>query len=147
MSNSLCIFVIGGHGRVALQFTKYASQAGHTIISQIRNVNQSSDLPNSGPGKVKPPLVKSLEDLSSEEVSELFKLYNPNVILFSAGAGGKGGLEGTFKVDRDGAIKVFDAIDKSGIAKDDHFSRFILVSAIDVRDVKNTKPDWYGQEE
>lgn len=146
MSNSLRIFVIGGHGRVALQFTRYASQAGHTVISQIRDANQSSDLPTPGPGKVE-PLIKSLEDLSSDEVSELFKEHNPNVILFSAGAGGKGGPERTFKVDRDGAIKVFDAIDKSGIAKEKHFSRFILVSAVDVRDVKNTKPDWYGEEE
>lgn len=144
--SSLRIFVIGGHGRVALQFTRLASQAGHTIISQIRNPDHSSDLPSSGPGKVE-PLVKDLEALSSEEVSQLFKEYNPNVILFAAGAGGKGGAERTLNVDRDGALKVFDAVEQSEIAKSSSFSRFLLVSAVDVRDVKNTKPDWYGEDE
>jgi nucleoside-diphosphate-sugar epimerase len=143
---SLRIFVIGGHGRVALQFTKYASQAGHTIISQMRDASQSSDLPQSGPGKVI-PLVKSLEDLSSEQVSELFKEHDPSIVLFAAGAGGKGGAERTFKVDRDGAIKVFDAIEKSGIAKNEKFRRLLLVSAVDVRDVDNTKPEWYDDDE
>lgn len=143
---TLRIFVIGGHGRVALQFTKFASQAGHIITSQIRNADHSSDLPSSGSGKVE-PLVKDLEHLNIDEIADLFKAHDPNVILFAAGAGGKGGEERTYKVDRDGAIKVFDAIEKSDIASRSSFARFLLVSAIDVRDVKNTKPDWYGEEE
>jgi nucleoside-diphosphate-sugar epimerase len=142
----LRIFVIGGHGRVALQFTKYASQAGHTIISQIRDASQSSHLPQPGPGKVE-PLVKSLEELSVDQIADLFKAQEPNVILFAAGAGGKGGQERTFKVDRDGAIKVFDAIEKSGIANNDSFSRFLLISAVDTRNVEKTKPEWYGEDE
>lgn len=142
----LRIFVIGGHGRVALQFTKHASQAGHTVVSQIREASQSSDLPQPGPGKVE-PLVKSLEELSVDQVADLFQSQEPNVILFAAGAGGKGGPERTFKVDRDGAIKVFDAIEKSGIGRREGFSRFLLISAVDSRDVDKTKPEWYGQDE
>lgn len=144
--SALRIFVIGGHGRVALHFTKYASQAGHAVVSQIRDANHDKDLPRPGPGKVD-ALVKSLEELSTDEVAKLFESHDPNVILFAAGAGGKGGEERTFKVDRDGAIKVFDAIEKSGIGAKDTFSRFILVSAVDVRDVEKTKPDWYKEDE
>ncbi|UZJ52737.1 hypothetical protein CBS101457_002057 [Exobasidium rhododendri] len=143
--SSLSIFVVGGNGRVAREFTRLASQAGHTVISQIRNTAQSSELPSPGPGKVE-PLVQDLEDLSAEEISLLFRKYDPSVILFAAGAGGKGGEERTFKVDRDGAIKVFDAIEKSEIANtSSNFTRFLLVSAVDVRDVQKTKPDWYGE--
>lgn len=131
---------------MALQFTRFASQAGHRIVSQIRNADHSSDLPSAGPGKVE-PLIKSLEELSAEEIAKLLQSHDPNVILFAAGAGGKGGAQRTFKVDRDGAIKVFDAIEQSGLGKKPSFSRFLLVSAVDVRDTKNTKPEWYGEDE
>jgi nucleoside-diphosphate-sugar epimerase len=142
----LKLFVIGGHGKVGLHFTRLASQAGHTVISQIRNPDHISDLPTPGPGKVE-ALVKDLENLSVEQISELFTTHDPNVILFTAGAGGKGGKERTMKVDRDGAIKVFDAIEKSRLAQRDSFRRFLLVSAVDIREVEKTKPEWYKEEE
>ena len=54
-------------------------------------------------------------------------------MYFSAGAGGKGGEELTKKVDYEGALKVFDAIEGvEGSVK----PRLILVSALDVRDPK-----------
>lgn len=144
-SNAARIFVIGGHGRVALQFTRLASQAGHTVISQIRNASHSSDLPNPGPGKVE-ALVESLEDLSVSQLANLFKEQNPNVSLFAAGAGGKGGAERTFAVDRDGAIKVFDALEQANLPRP-HFKRFLLVSAIDSRNIETAKPDWYTEKD
>lgn len=56
---------------------------------------------------------------------------NQDVVYFSAGSGGKGGTERTKKVDYEGAVKVFDAIEKVDGKKK---PRLILVSAIDVRD-------------
>lgn len=53
-----------------------------------------------------------------------------DIIYFSAGAGGKGGEEGTKKVDFEGAVKVFDAIEGVRGQK----PRLILVSAVDIRD-------------
>lgn len=50
--------------------------------------------------------------------------------MWSAGAGGKGGPERTKKVDYEGALKVFDAIEGVQGKK----PRLILVSAVDVRD-------------
>lgn len=144
--SSLKIFIIGGHGKVALHFTRLATKAGHTVVSQIRNADHVSDLPSEGRGKVE-PLVESLEDLSTKQLSDLFVKHDPSVVLFSAGAGGKGGAERTFAVDRDGAIKVFDALEQSKLAASQTFRRFLLVSAVDVRDTEHTKPDWYGEED
>ena len=59
--------------------------------------------------------------------------------MFSAGAGGKGGAERTKKVDYEGALKVFDAIE----AVQTKTPRFILVSAIDVRDRSKPAPAHY----
>lgn len=82
------------------------------------------------------PLVLSLEDDPKEKFSEAFE--NKDIVYFSAGAGGKGGPERTRKVDYEGALKVFDAIELVGGAK----PRLILVSAIDIRD-PNTIPPHY----
>lgn len=60
-------------------------------------------------------------------------------MYFSAGAGGKGGEERTKKVDYEGALKVFDALERvDGRTK----PRLILVSAIDVRDPEKV-PEHY----
>jgi hypothetical protein len=75
------------------------------------------------------PLLLSLEDASVADFSNAFKGYD--VVYFSAGAGGKGGEERTKKVDYEGALKIFDAIEGvEGPIK----PRLILVSALDVRD-------------
>ncbi|KAF8154274.1 NADH(P)-binding-domain-containing protein [Crassisporium funariophilum] len=78
------------------------------------------------------PLLLSLEDASAQQLSDAFT--SQDVVYFSAGAGGKGGEERTKKVDYEGAVKVFDAIE---LVKGDGVSkkpRLVLVSAIDVRD-------------
>ena len=139
------ILLIGGRGKVALHFTRLASQNGHTIISQIRSASHASDLSKQGPGKIE-SIVASLEDLTVSELTSIFKKQNPEVIVFAAGSGGKGGRERTMKVDRDGAIKVFDAIEQCNFTLSE-FRRFLLVSAVDVRDTEKTKPSWYSPEE
>lgn len=82
------------------------------------------------------PLVLSLEDAPKERFAEVFE--GKDVVYFSAGAGGKGGRERTCKVDYDGALKIFDAIELVKGPK----PRLILVSAIDVRD-KSVRPPHY----
>lgn len=139
----LRLFIIGGHGRVALRVTSQALARGHTVFSQIRQKEHASDLPAKTT-----PIHVSLEDASVSSLADLFKQHDPHVILFLAGAGGKGGPERTTAVDELGAIKVFDAIEKSGLAeRTDTFRRLLLCSAVDSRDIENTKPDWYGSED
>lgn len=146
-SAPLSIFVIGGHGKVALHFTRQAAEKGHKVLSMIRQPEHASDLPTGPSADTVQPVIASLEQASVSDIASLFKKYTPNVILFSAGAGGKGGAERTKAVDEHGAIKVFDAIEESGIAKSHAFRRFLLVSAIDVRDKTKPPPAWYQKAE
>lgn len=106
----------------------------------IRDASQNKDITDVSAT----PLVLSLED---SPVSDFTKaLAGHDVVYFSAGAGGKGGEERTKKVDYEGAIKVFDAIEGINGPK----PRLILVSAIDIRDpdkipahyVRNVLPHW-----
>ena len=132
---------------MALSFTRQAAANGHRIFSMIRQPEHASDLPTGPKDDSVQPVVASLEHSSAKELAALFTKYNPNVILFSAGAGGKGGAERTKAVDEDGAIKVFDAIEQSGLASKDSFRRFLLVSAVDVRDRSKPPPSWYSKDE
>ncbi|CCF51442.1 related to UPF0659 protein C216.03 [Ustilago hordei] len=146
-STPLSIFVIGGHGKVALHFTRQAAARGHKIFSMVRQPEHASDLPSGPTSDSVQPVIASLEQSSVSDIASLFTKYSPNIILFSAGAGGKGGPERTKTVDEHGAIKVFDAIEQSGIAKSDNFRRFLLVSAVDVRDKTKPPPSWYRKED
>lgn len=63
---------------------------------------------------------------------------NPSTIVWAAGAGG-GSPERTRAVDNEGAIKSMDATAKAGVTK-----RYIIISAVDVRDRENKpEPEWY----
>lgn len=95
------------------------------MTSIIRNQEHEEDIKSTGAT----PLLLSLEDSPLSEFVTAFK--GQDVVYFSAGAGGKGGEERTKKVDYEGAVKVFDALERvEGQTK----PRFILVSAIDIRD-------------
>lgn len=95
------------------------------MISVIRDPAHAPDIAALGAH----PALISLEDAPVTDFIQLFT--GVDVVYFSAGAGGKGGEERTRKVDYEGAVKVFDAIDAvEGISK----PRLILVSAIDIRD-------------
>jgi len=98
--------------------------SGNEVTSIIRSASQEQEIKDLSAN----PLVLSLEDDSVAEFSKAFS--GQDVVYFSAGAGGKGGEERTKKVDYEGAIKVFDAIEGVEGTK----PRLILVSAIDVRD-------------
>lgn len=130
---------------MALHFTRIAASRGHKVFSMIRQPEHASDLPTGSSADSVQPVIASLEHSSVSDIASLFTKYSPNVVLFAAGAGGKGGPERTKAVDEQGAIKVFDAIEQSGIAKSADFRRFLLVSAIDVRDKTKPPPSWYQQ--
>ncbi|EPQ30132.1 uncharacterized protein PFL1_02249 [Pseudozyma flocculosa PF-1] len=145
---SLSIFVIGGHGKVALSFTRQAAARGHRIISMIRQPEHASDLPAGTTADAVQPVVASLESASVDDLAHLFQTHQPDIILFAAGAGGKGGADRTTAVDHHGAVKTFDAIQQSGIANaNPRFRRFLLVSAVDVRDKNKPPPAWYSDED
>jgi len=128
------VVIIGGHGKIALQLA-HLLEPTHAVTSVIRDSHQSADIDLAGAK----PFVLSLEDDSVEKFAELFEGYD--VVYFCAGAGGKGGEERTKKVDYEGALKVFDALDMMEGPK----PFLVYISAIDVRDTSKPPPAHYDE--
>jgi nucleoside-diphosphate-sugar epimerase len=61
--------------------------------------------------------------------------------LFAAGAGGKGDPGRTRKVDYEGAVKVYDAMEGANV------KRLVLIGAVDIRDRSKGWPDWYDEDD
>jgi nucleoside-diphosphate-sugar epimerase len=135
MSQTALIF--GGSGKVSRQLTKLlASQTPPwKVYSIIRSAAQTESLTALGAT----PIVQSIEDSSVSSLAATIKKCAPNVVIWSAGAGG-GDPSRTDKVDREGAIKSMDACAEAGV------KRYIIVSALDMRDRDNKPvPDWYDK--
>lgn len=130
-SNTL---IFGGSGKVARHITRLLASSGtHTVHSIIRKPEQSASIAELG-GK---PIIQSIEDSSVDDMAATIKSTKANAVIWSAGAGG-GSPERTRAVDRDGAIRCMDAAAQAGV------KRFVLVSAVDVRDREGKpEPEWY----
>jgi len=126
MSQSKSVVIIGGHGQVALHLSKQISK-DHKVYSVIRTQEHEADIKDTGAT----PVLLSLEDDPKEVFTKTFSDHSADVVVFCAGAGGKGGPERTKKVDYEGAVKIFDAIE--GVPELTR-PRLILISAVDVRD-------------
>ncbi|KAF2485598.1 hypothetical protein BDY17DRAFT_322429 [Neohortaea acidophila] len=127
------ILLFGGSGKVARHITRQLASAGYTVHSIIRKAEQSASIEALG-GK---PVVQSIEDSSVDDMAKLMKASNTQAVIWSAGAGA-GNPDRTRAVDRDGAIRSMDAAAKAGV------KRYIMVSAIDVRDREaRPVPEWY----
>ena len=96
----------------------------HQVTSIICDPSQEQDIKNISAT----PLVLSLEDSSAADFSNTFKGYD--VVYFSAGAGGNGAEKRTKKVDYEGALKTFDAIEGVKGKK----PPLILASVVDICD-------------
>jgi uncharacterized protein YbjT (DUF2867 family) len=113
--------VIGANGKVATLLCQRASKLFDTTAF-IRNAEQVPKFEAMG---IKTSLDIDISDTTVTSITKALKGYD--AVVFSAGAGGKG-LELTFSVDLDGAVKVAEAVKANGI------HRFILVSAIKSQD-------------
>ncbi|KAL2887061.1 UPF0659 protein [Ceratocystis lukuohia] len=151
--------IFGGSGKVARHLTRLlvtptgavagAPKAQHTVYSIIRDPAQSSALTDLGAT----PLVQSIESATVAELAATIQKVNPDFVVWSAGAGAGSSPERTQAVDRDGAIKVMDALaaarpaGSTDTAADDMAARrFIIVSAVDIRDRTNKpEPVWYTE--
>ena len=76
------------------------------------------------------PILLSLEDAPVTDFTNLFENTKADIVYFSAGSGGKGGEERTKKVDFEGAVKIFDAIEGVNATKKPFL---VLVSGVDIR--------------
>lgn len=110
------IIIIGGHGKVALLAAPLLVEAGHEVVSLIRDPAQADDVAATGAV----PLVLSVEEASEAELARA--LTGADAVVWSAGAGGKGGPERTEAIDRHAAIRSMDAAEAVGVP------RYVMVS-------------------
>lgn len=108
------ILVLGAHGKIALLAQPMLAGAQHSVHGVIRNPDHRSDVAATGAE----PVVADLEQLDQHGVDELVKGFD--VVVWSAGAGG-GTAERTRAVDHDAALRVLDAVQRSG-------ARLVMVS-------------------
>lgn len=127
-----------------------SSIPAHRVKSIIRSDSQTSAIKLLAPNPdldLVTPIVLSLEKSPVSEFTQVFE--GADVVFFVAGAGGKAGENGeaaderTKTVDYEGAVKVFDAVEKvQGGGKNVKKPRLILVSYMDIhRD--NAIPSYY----
>src|ERR1700733_11548722 len=112
--------------QVALRLSNLLANRNHAVTSIIRDPSHSQDIVSVGAT----PKLLSLEDDPVTDFTNLFENTKADIVYFSAGAGGKGGEERTKKVDFEGAVKIFDAIEGVNATKKPFF---ILVSGVDIR--------------
>jgi nucleoside-diphosphate-sugar epimerase len=143
--------IFGGSGKVARHLTRLLAAEGHNVYSVVRKPEQqginvptltllrfhtyhSSDDVKSLGGK---PVLQSIEEASVDDMVKTIQSTNASTVVWAAGAGA-GNADRTKAVDQDGAIRSMDATSKAGV------KRYIIISAVDVRDRENKpEPEWY----
>ncbi|AOA61083.1 hypothetical protein PP7435_CHR1-1516 [Komagataella phaffii CBS 7435] len=125
MANKVAIF--GAHGKVAQLLISKLGSSKYEPLALVRKQEQVDDFIAGG---VDAKLI-SLEDDTLGKIAEAIK--GCSAVVFSAGAGGKGGADRTVAVDLDSAVKAMEATELNNI------KRFIMVSAIGADD----RDFWY----
>lgn len=111
------VFIVGGAGKVGRSLSKQLSKHGHQALALYRNPEQTEELKSLGAT----PVLGSLLELNVDTLAGL--MSGSDVVVFSAGAGGKGGPQMTKAIDGHGLELAIAAARKAGI------QRFLLVSA------------------
>ena len=109
------VVIIGGHGKVALRLAPQLVERGDEVTSVFRNPDHESEVAGTGAT----PVVADVQQLSTEELTEVLRGHD--AVVWSAGAGG-GDPERTYAVDRDAAIRTMDAAEAAGV------DRYVMVS-------------------
>lgn len=111
------VFIVGGSGKIARHLARQLSTRGYKALSLHRHAHQAEELEALGAI----PVYGDLLALNEAELSAL--MDGSDAVVFSAGAGGKGGQEMTNAIDGRGLELAVAAAAAGGIR------RFILVSA------------------
>lgn len=114
MSN---VFIIGATGNVGRRLIKQLAERGHQPLALHRKAEQSDELKAAGATPVKGDLVET----DSKRLAEL--MQGSDAVVFTAGAGGKGGQQMTNAIDGEGLKLAVDAAQQAAV------KRFLLVSA------------------
>ncbi|KSU80984.1 MULTISPECIES: SDR family oxidoreductase [Fictibacillus] len=119
------VFLVGANGQIGQKLVKLlADSSEHEVTAMIRNPEQAGDLEKIGAQTAAANLEGSVEDLAAA-------VKGHDAIIFSAGSGGSTGSDKTLLVDLDGAVKVMEAAEQSGV------ERFVMVSALQAHNREN----------
>ncbi|PRB79897.1 SDR family oxidoreductase [Pseudomonas sp. MYb185] len=111
------VFIIGGAGKVGRHLAQQLAQRGHEPLALHRDAQQANELRALG-------AVSVLGNLLELDVDGLATLMSgSDAVVFSAGAGGKGGPQMTNAIDGQGLELAVAAAQQAGV------KRFLLVSA------------------
>ncbi|EMD69841.1 hypothetical protein COCSADRAFT_32509 [Bipolaris sorokiniana ND90Pr] len=136
------VLLIGGHGKVAQLLTPLLLAKSWNVTSMIRSASQRPAIEKLGqgqPGKLS-VLVSSVADVQDEkEAKTILDQVKPDWVVWSAGAGGKGGAEMTFAIDRDAAIAFTKASTHTSSVK-----KFLNVSYLASR---RARAPWWNDED
>ncbi|WP_296112006.1 NAD(P)H-binding protein [uncultured Anaerococcus sp.] len=113
------ILILGANGGVGSKLINILAKNKADFTASVRNEEKLKELKSKG---IDSRLIDVVND-SIDDMADIFKGYDK--VLFSVGAGGKGGAETTVKVDLDGAVKTMKAAKKAGI------SQYYMVSTWD----------------
>ena len=123
------ILLLGSNGGVGSKVTKLLKERDADFTASVRDSNKLEELKKDN---IDIKLIDVAKD-SIDDLAKSFKGYDK--VLFSVGAGGKGGAEATVKVDLDGAVKTMDAAKKAGVGQ------YYMVSTWDSSRIAVDNPD------
>ena len=126
------IAVIGAHGLVGQNLINLAYSRGDDVIGVIRNPEHGEDILRLG-GET---ALVDIESATAEELADAIR--GCDVVVFSAGAGGKSGPARKKTVDFGGSVLSAEAAALAGV------SRFVQVSAMGVDEplADDTEEGW-----
>lgn len=136
------VLILGGHGKVSLFLQPLLLSKRWNVTSVVRNPEHEAEILALGknkPGKIE-VLVDSLDDV--KEVSQAQRVLDkvkPDYVVWSAGAGGKGGPSRTKAVDEIAAKAYISA----SLATPS-VTKFLMVSYIASR---KGYPPWWSEED
>ncbi|MCJ1266024.1 hypothetical protein MMC22_005906 [Lobaria immixta] len=141
------ILLLGGAGKIALHLTPLllARGSSYQLTSVIRNPDQTDTIKAAAKGQPGTcnVLVRSLDEVTSEEQAKgIIEEAGAEWVVWSAGAGGKGGASRTYAIDRDACNHFIQAS-----ASLPNVNTFLLISYIGSRRRRApwwTESDWAG---
>jgi NAD(P)H-binding len=135
------VLLLGGHGKVSLLLTPLLLSRSWRLTSLIRDPAQKPDILAAGNNSPNlSVLIESLESKKSEsDAAAVLEEVKPDYIIWSAGAGGKGGPSRTNDIDRDAARYFISAAANSSFVQ-----KFLMVSAISIR---RKRAGWWSEED
>ncbi|RAV28753.1 SDR family oxidoreductase [Sinomicrobium soli] len=120
------VLIVGANGKVGrILCEKLKDASGYMPVALVRKEEQQAFFDS----QEITSRAGSIEN-STDDIAALMKEID--IVVFTAGSGGKTGYDKTLTVDLDGAVKCMDAAGKCGIR------RFVMVSALNA----DKRPGW-----